>query len=435
MDKELKITLGSLFDGIGGWLIAAKRNGVAPLWASEIEPLPMIVTKHHFPEVDHLGNVKEINGAKIEPVDIITAGSPCQDLSIAGERKGLAGERSGLFSEAIRIVREMQNATNGNHPRFFIWENVPGAFSSNRGRDFKTVIEKITETEIPVPKSGKWAKAGLVRGEGIEVAWRVLDAQYWGVPQRRKRIFLVADFRGERAGKILFERESLQRNFETSERTSQGTTRGFKSGTRVAGFKPRSTGKLNSLGYAEELSPTLTTSNNEAICLGFKGNASIRDSSPIINEMIPTMQTKSQMCVCLVEPPCIAYSIAGNTIDRKLDNGGNGKGINKEISFTLNTMDRHAVFSIASYTEYSKAKVAAGIKASGGNYSGGSENLVVTNIVRRLTPLECERLQGLPDNYTNFGSDTARYKAIGNGMAQPCADFVISGCVEVMNND
>ncbi len=157
----------------------------------------------------HLGDITQINGAEIEPVDIISAGSPCQDLSVAGKREGLSGARSGLFMEFIRIVREMRNATSNQYPRFIIWENVPGAFSSNKGQDFRTVLEEITEAEIPMPKSGRWARAGMVRGNGRSLAWRVLDAQYWGVPQRRKRIFLVADFAGQSAPEILFECEGV----------------------------------------------------------------------------------------------------------------------------------------------------------------------------------------------------------------------------------
>lgn len=199
------VKLGSLFDGIGIFPLCAVECGIEPVWASEIEPFPIEVTKRHFPEMKHLGDIIKVNGADIEPVDVVTFGSPCQDLSVAGKREGLKGERSGLFMEAIRIIREMRNATNGLYPRFAVWENVPGAFSSNGGRDFRAVLEEITEAEIPMPKSGRWAEAGMVRGNGREVAWRCLDAQYWGVPQRRKRIYLVTDFGGQRAAEILFE--------------------------------------------------------------------------------------------------------------------------------------------------------------------------------------------------------------------------------------
>lgn len=188
------LTLASLFDGIGGWLIAAHRNGIKPVWSSEIEDFPMKVSKSHFPDVEQLGDVTKINGGKVPPVDIICAGSPCQDLSVAGNQKGLAGSRSNLFFESVRIVREMREATNGVYPKFFVWENVTGAFSSNHGRDFQAVLGEITQTDIPMPGSGRWSKAGMVRGKRVGCAWRVLDAQYWGVPQHRERIFLIAGF-------------------------------------------------------------------------------------------------------------------------------------------------------------------------------------------------------------------------------------------------
>lgn len=209
-------TLGSLFDGIGGWLLAAVKNGVKPVWSSEIEDFPMKVSHAHFPEVVQLGDVTKVDGSKVTPVDIICAGSPCQDLSISGNREGLKGKRSGLFHEAIRVVREMRRGSNEGYPRFFVWENVPGAFSSNKGMDFRTVLEEITEAKIPMPKSGRWARAGMVRSEQCEVTWRTLDAQYFGIPQHRERLFLVADFGGRSSSKILFECKSMPGDFETS---------------------------------------------------------------------------------------------------------------------------------------------------------------------------------------------------------------------------
>lgn len=208
-----RITLGSLFDGSGGFPLAGCMCGIEPLWASEIEPYPIAVTKARFPRMKHFGDVQKISGAGIDPVDVITFGSPCQDMSIAGKRAGLRHEengddhttRSGLFIEAIRIIREMRQATNGKYPAFAVWENVPGAFSSNGGADFKTVLEELASVaqgehvSVPFPEKRKWLNAGEIVGDGFSIAWRVLDAQYWGVPQRRKRIYLVADFAGGRA--------------------------------------------------------------------------------------------------------------------------------------------------------------------------------------------------------------------------------------------
>lgn len=207
--------LGSLFDGSGGFPLAGAMYGIEPVWASEIEPFPIAVTTQRFPNMKHLGSVTDINGADIEPVDIITFGSPCQDLSVAGKQAGLHdGERSSLFFEAIRIIREMRWVSANKYPRFAVWENVPGAFSSNKGEDFRAVLNAFISVvdsgvSIPRPKDGKWKHAGNILGNGYSIAWRILDAQYFGVAQRRKRLFLVADFADDSAGKILFESESM----------------------------------------------------------------------------------------------------------------------------------------------------------------------------------------------------------------------------------
>ena len=216
------MTLGSFFDGIGGSLLAAEHAGITPVWASEIEAFPCSVTKKHFPNVMHMGDITKINPDTLPPVDIICAGSPCQDLSIAGKRKGLDGERSSLFKTAISIFHQTRERTG--RPRFFVWENVPGAFSSNKGMDFRAVLEEIGQTEIPIPPNGRWANAGLAELPQCQIAWRVLDAQYWGVPQRRRRIFLVADFAadGRRAREILFEPEGVQRSGERNCRRNCG---------------------------------------------------------------------------------------------------------------------------------------------------------------------------------------------------------------------
>ncbi len=188
------LTLGSLFDGIGGWQIAAIRAGVTPSWSSEIEKFPLALTKTRFPATKQLGDITQVDGGTIPPVDIVTMGSPCQDLSVAGRREGLAGKRSGLFIRAVELIQQMRTATRGQYPKIAIWENVLGAFTSNKGLDFKTVLETLTETDIPMPRSGNWAKSGMVRSRECNIVWRTLDAQFWGVPQRRRRVFLVVDY-------------------------------------------------------------------------------------------------------------------------------------------------------------------------------------------------------------------------------------------------
>jgi DNA (cytosine-5)-methyltransferase 1 len=296
--EQNKLTLGSLFDGSGGFPLGGLISGIAPLWASEIEPFPIRVTTKRLPFMKHYGDVSALNGAELPPVDIITFGSPCQDMSIAGKREGLDGNRSGLFYEAVRIIKEMRCATDGKYPRYIVWENVPGAFSSNKGEDFKAVLDEICrvkDCEADTPRQKKWPSAGCIVADDYSVAWRVFDAQYWGVPQRRKRIYLVADFAGQCAGKILFESEGLSGYTPQGFRSWQGTadsaeespgTAGVvclndQGGNRMdvsedvtgtlraqdhghppvvmgaAGFCTEHSAKSRSIGYEEETSPTL----------------------------------------------------------------------------------------------------------------------------------------------------------------------------------
>ncbi len=234
-----RLTMGSLFDGIGGFPLAAVRQGIVPVWASEIEAFPIEVTKLRFPNMLHIGDITKLKGAELAPVDIVCGGSPCQDLSCAGKRAGFAGERSGLFMEQIRIVKEMrdEDARNGRtgdavRPRYMVWENVPGAFSSSDAQDFYAVLEETCHiadgsVSVPRPPGGVWLSAGAILGEKFSLAWRVLDAQYWGLAQRRKRIFLVADFGGRTAPQILFEQDRLFGDSapceETWQRAAPGT--------------------------------------------------------------------------------------------------------------------------------------------------------------------------------------------------------------------
>lgn len=234
--EQNKLTLGSLFDGSGGFSLGGLISGITPVWASEIEPFPIRVTTKRLPFLKHYGDVLKMNGADIEPVDIITFGSPCQDMSIAGRREGLDGSRSSLFYEAVRIVKEMRCKTNGRYPRYIVWENVPGAFSSNKGADFQSVLEEVCSVkgyEIHTPRPEKWPTAGEIVADDFSLAWRVFDAQYWGVPQRRKRIYLVADFAGGSAGKILFESEGV----------SGYTPQGFRSWQGAAGASEKGAGE------------------------------------------------------------------------------------------------------------------------------------------------------------------------------------------------
>ena len=278
MDKQNNLTLGSLFDGSGGFPLGGLLAGITPVWSSEIEPFPVRVTTKRFPHMKHYGDISVLNGAELPPVDIITFGSPCQDMSVAGKRSGLDGSRSSLFYEAIRIIKEMRGATDGKYPRYIVWENVPGAFSSNKGQDFRAVLEevcKVKDAEVSVPFLGKWENAGRIMGNGYSVAWRQFDAQFWGVPQRRKRIYLVADFAGGSAGKILFESEGL----------SGYSAEGFRSWQTAAGASAEGSGETGGFsvdGYnssVDEVAATLgvncgvSTGRNGVMVLNDQGGS------------------------------------------------------------------------------------------------------------------------------------------------------------------
>lgn len=559
------MTLGSLFDGIGGVPLAAVHCGGVPVWASEIEPFPMRVTKLRFPDMIHVGDITKLDGAKLPPVDVICGGSPCQDLSVAGLRKGLAGERSGLFMDQVRIVKEMRAEDERRgvsddfiRPRYLVWENVPGAFSSANGEDFRAVIEEIVHIKdstchVPRPDTGRWESAGAaILGDQFSLAWRVLDAQYWGVAQRRRRIFLVADFGGLTAPKILFEQERLlgdpaegqgqgkgvtttagnssadsggsrvaeekqvdifafhinqreetinlngisgalmattnmqmqtfvaegMRKFESAEKEEECLCLNDQGGERMdvsvdvtatlragmSGHPPLVMGiQQGSAGTEEIPDPALTEEaetggNNQQILFENHG-IDARYTGP--HEVAPTMSARygtGGNNVPLVSDMPESYCIAGNIIDREVQNGGNGLGCQPDISYTLTSADRHAVFSRQRSDEFLQNRVTATQSArqhkdatdlvcepyqntvgtigytdhKGINNQYVSEDkCIVENrrLIRRLTPLECERLQGFPDHWTDIpgASDSARYKALGNSVAIPCVDFVLRG--------
>ena len=642
-----KLTLGSLFDGSGGFPLAGLLSGVTPIWASEIEPFPIRVTTKRLPFMKHYGDISAMNGGKVEPVDIITFGSPCQDMSVAGKRAGLDGSRSNLFYEAVRIIKEMRCATDGKYPRYIVWENVPGAFSSNKGDDFRCVLESVCqikdETAV-VSQPDKWFPAGEIVGDDFSVAWRVLDAQYWGVPQRRKRIFLVADFAGRRAGKILFESEGLSgysasgfRSWqETACRAGKGTAApsiclndqggnrmdvsedvtstlraeahhppcvmenkdnsgAFRTGKHSAGFCTEHSAKSRTIGYEEEKSPTLragtvpaavaldnhpidsrikvsengvfetltsrmgTGGNNVPLVMKIRSGCEGGGKGPLIQtDKSATLSCNNDQTlfepkvygICSKDsnamksdnpnsgfyeadtsrtidgnggnPSCNQGGMAvvvvqGSMIGRADKNGPQGSGVNEDVSFTLDSVDRHAVaygidraafnqginakYNIAVEEELEPTIVAKGPGAvAEPTYSLGkgthfthagkdvSPTLTATDykdppavnessetayIVRRLTPTECARLQGFPDWWcsdlgtenptdeeivywrdvfethrvktnsaskpksdkqlikwiTNPHSDSAEYKMWGNGIALPCAVFVLEGIV------
>ena len=360
-------------------------------------------------------------------MDIVCAGSPCQDLSIAGKRKGLDGARSGLFRVAVGLVRDMRRVTDGKYPRFFVWENVPGAFSSNKGMDFRAVLEKIGQSEIPMPPNGKWANAGMAELPKCEIAWRVLDAQYWGVPQRRRRIFLVADFAsdGRCAGEVLFDTESVSRNFAPGNGTGEGIARDAESNTGatsgVYGFDTRASIASSAPVIADGVPPITTNNRLGVMAAGFIGKASpTAGNIGYAEEIAPTLVSEKPQCAVIYDMTHadevmrpVKEGIAP-TLNARMGTGGNQVPV------------VHCVGDGQLNQAHLQEKVGAL------NCTHDQQCVLGAATVRRLTPLEAERLQGLPDGYTEGGSDTARYKALGNGMAQPCANWVIKRIKEAI---
>lgn len=356
--------LMSLFDGSGGFPLAGAMSGIIPVLASEIEPYPIAVTRSRFPDMTHLGDVSAINGAEVYPVDVITFGSPCQDLSVAGKRAGLEGERSGLFMEAIRIVKEMRGATDGKYPTFILWENVPGAFSSNKGEDFRVVLEEIIKVvepgaTMPPADKGRWPYADVYVGEGWSLAYRTFDAQYWGVPQRRRRIYLVADFRGERAGEILFECEGMRGDLEESGTQRQAASRHAEDCTRPADrkvccMKPiilehhpnDSRVRIDGSGTVQTLTSRMGTGggNVPMVMMPFSKSRRAKSTTDFetwkASEVSNTINTFDQGDVRATD---VVVCIQGNVIDRSDNACANGAGWRLNQCYTLNTIDRPAV--------------------------------------------------------------------------------------------
>jgi DNA (cytosine-5)-methyltransferase 1 len=331
---------------------------------------------------------------------------------MAGKRLGFDDNRSVLFLDAARIIKEMRIATNGMYPTFAVWENVPGAFSSNGGEDFRAVLEELARVEqpdasIPRPsRGGRWSKAGAIAGNGWSLAWRQLDAQYWGVPQRRKRIALVVDFGGQRAPEILFERTSLSRNPDESIKAWEATP-----GSSQASPSGRDRG-----------GNSYTLKIRSGCAGGGKG-------ALVQNEKSATLSTLQDQT--LFQP--VVYDARGNG-DGKIVPTITGDHENRITDYTAIAIERKT-FNEQSFSHYKESDKCSTLKAKAGNIGNGSECLIAEKtirwIVRRLTPVECERLQGFPDNYTNIGdwtdskgkkhkyADSPRYKALGNSIALP----------------
>ena len=319
------LTLGSLFDGSGGFPLGGMISGITPLWASEIEPFPIRVTTKRLPFMKHYGDVSRLNGANLEPVDIITFGSPCQDMSVAGRRAGLDGSRSNLFYEAVRIAKEMREATNGRYPTWLCWENVPGAFSSNSGSDFKAVLDeirKIKDPEADTPRPAKWPNAGCVLADDHSVAWRVFDAQYWGVPQRRKRIYLVADLAGQRAGKVLFESEGLSGYTPQGFRSWQGSAGAAEEGAHPAGVGTDGyNGAIADIAATLGVNCGMSTGRNGVMVLNDQGGSFMAVSEDVTGTLRSQMDGHPPV---VVDTPD-AIAVENHPTDSRVTVSGDGK--------------------------------------------------------------------------------------------------------------
>lgn len=386
-----ELTLGSLFDGSGGFPLAGIQAGIRPVWASEIEPFPILVTTRRLPQLTHVGDVTEVNGADVDAVDVITFGSPCQDPSVAGKQAGLAGERSGLFFHAVRIIEEMRKATHGMFPRYAIWENVPGAFSSHKGADFATVLTTLTRIvdpstpDMPVPEGG-WPYAGCVMGEGFSLAWRVLDAQYFGVAQRRRRIYLVCDFAGQSAPEILFESASLPRHSE-----SCGTQEQDHAHTPEASLGGRSSSVILMDHHPQDSRLTV-------------------NSSGVVQTLTARMGNSPTNVPILLDAPEERRVFGLNSIHDSRSGGGH-YGYEAEVSKTLDLkggeptcnqggmviLEPVYATSKADYFTRATKNQAGALLAT--DYTDPPMVASSSLLPRRLTPVECARLQGFPDDW------------------------------------
>ncbi len=427
------LTLGSLFDGSGGFPLGGILAGIKPVWQSEIEPFPIRVTTKRLPFVKHYGDVNTLDGGELEPVDIITFGSPCTDLSIAGKRAGLEGSQSGLFHQAIRIIKEMREKTNGIYPRFIVWENVPGAFSSHGGDDFQKVLEEICGIcggSVSVPGSAKWEPAGCILGDGFSVAWRVLDADAWGVPQRRKRIYLVGHLTGHCAGKILFESEGVSgysaEGFRSWQRTACHTEGGAgeagggiclndQGGNRMdvthettatlraEAHHPPLVLHQDAFGICSKDSNSMKSDNPKSGFYGANtsrtldangGNPSCNQGGIAVVETVKTFDVR-QSSDGTVNMRNHAYE--SNT-SRCVDRGGNMPGSNHGGIAVVSIQGSPEKVTYCStkasfFTSAAKEKV-------GSLVATDYKDPPLINFkyaVRRLTPTECARLQGFPD--------------------------------------
>jgi DNA (cytosine-5)-methyltransferase 1 len=394
----MTLTHGSLFSGVGGFDLGADAAGLQTLWQCEINKQARSVLKKHWPDSVRYEDVREVKGDEIAPVDIISFGSPCQDLSVAGKRAGLSGERSGLFHEAIRIAREMRDATNGEQPRFLAWENVRGALSSNSGEDFAKALEEM-------------AQLGA-----MDISWRLVNATSTGVPQRRVRIFVVADLGGECAGEVLSQPTRLLWNPSQSREKVEDTSQGIEESSESRGWQ-------NSKSIASALTRRIGTGADDNfaqaghLVFSEEVNEEAHWSEPDFNRLVSFGEYESDTTASTIQARDYKYPtdlIVYTKGRRAQDSEDYETWDEKRPAPTLNAFENH-------------------------NENRATVIVASQHKVRRLTPRECERLMGWPDDHTRWADDgtelkdSARYRMIGNGIVAPVAQWLCENIVKAMN--
>ena len=378
-----KLTMGSLFDGSGGFPLGGLLSGITPVWASEIEPFPIRVTSKRLPYMKHYGDISQMDGGKIEPVDIICFGSPCTDMSVAGRRAGLDGKQSVLFYQAIRIIKEMRCATNGQYPRWICWENVPGAFSSNSGHDFQAVLEAVIglvepDAQVPMPEKNRWPYADCYMGDGWSVAYRTLDCQHWGLPQRRKRIFLIGDLAGQCAGSVLFKSDGLSRYSAESFRTWQRTAGGAENCIGITG--------LGLDGYNGTVSPVASTLGvNCGMSTGRNGvvlNDQGGNRMDVTHEVTCTLRAEAHHPPVVLDDPAVFENHSQDTrytgpvdvaptVSHQYGTGGNNQPfVVSEIAaraFGISSKDSNGMKSANPHVGFYEAETVRTLDGNGGN--------------------------------------------------------------------
>jgi len=431
----MQMTHIDLFAGIGGFSLGFERAGIETLAHVEIDNRCQSVLRNHWPNHIIHSDVCEVGKDNLPYADIITYGSPCQDLSIAGKRKGIhEGTRSNLFFEAARIIREVE-------PKYAIWENVPGAMFSNNGRDFQSVLECLLDASVPMPRSGRWASAGMVRIGQKEIAWRILDAQFFGVAQRRRRLFLVFCPRGDSAAEVLFEREGVRwdppQGREAGKEIAAFTTSGFADYRDGVGTLRSEGGDLS--GGSETLVAFDIHQNDDKRKDRPEGGLYVNETDKSLT--LQTGQGKSKTVILNDQggsQMSVSHDVTATLRSQEhgraplvMAHGQANAEITEDMSPTLNVNHEQPIVWHNKQSA-GEVRVQDDISPTMSSTWGTGGNNVLMVGVRRLTPVECERLQGFPDGWTDGQADSARYRQLGNAVAVPVVEWIARRIAQII---